>query len=437
MKVTLYIPCFNAEKTIGACLKAVFSQERKADAVLLIDDGSTDATVGIAGSYPLRIIKHEKNQGLAAARNTAVRNTEHEFIASLDSDCSPDKNWLASLCKAFISPGIAGLGGRLEESKTSSVLNLWRSMHMQQHWGDSSEINPPFLFGSNTLFRRKLLVEAGFYNTDYKNNYEDVDMSNRLRKSGYNLIYEPQAVVFHLKEDNVNSLLNTFWKWNHAFYVQEGFYENPGKFIEKIKDNIGLANRFLNEDIAKDKSELVYLDFLTALHHSFRDFEYFSSRSTGRGFEMEPPFKLSLWLSLLDLTFFYHFDGNKKRLSSLLPEKDASQQNFLALSLILYDFIKRKFTDKTFRKMFYSHLLSSLYKIEDKLFLKKLFNLLESHNDWSMLIKKGQDNLNRGFLEALLVNLRNWIEHLTTSCPEIVKFIEVAAKKTERSIVAS
>ncbi|MDD3345090.1 MAG: glycosyltransferase [Candidatus Omnitrophica bacterium] len=437
MKVALYIPCFNAEKTIDACLRAVFSQERKPDTVLLVDDGSTDSSVEIAKRYPLKIIKHEGNLGLAAARNTAVKNMECDLIASLDSDCRPDKNWLGNLCKSFTSTDIAGLGGRVEESAASGVLNLWRSMHMQQHWGGSKETNPPFLFGSNTLFRRKLLVEAGFYNTDYKNNYEDVDMSNRLRNSGYNLIYEPQAVVFHLKEDNINSLLNTFWKWNHAFYVRERFYENPGKFIEKIKDNIGLANRFLDEDLSKGKKELAYLDFLTALHHSFRDFEYFNSCRVGGRFEIEQPIKLSFWLSLLDLTFFYHFDGKKKKLSSFIPDKDMSQQNFLALNLAFYDFMKKRFTDKAFRKIFYGHLLFSVYRIEDSLLLEKLFNLFESHNDWNVLIKKEQANLNKGFLEALLVNLINWIEHLIASRPGIVGYIEDSAQKTERSVMAS
>ena len=66
MKIALYIPCFNAEKTIRVCLNAVFHQVRPADDILVIDDGSTDMTVKIAKKYPVRIITHVKNLGLAS-----------------------------------------------------------------------------------------------------------------------------------------------------------------------------------------------------------------------------------------------------------------------------------------------------------------------------------------------------------------------------------
>jgi len=435
MKVTLYIPCFNAQKTISACLDAVFQQIRPADTILVIDDGSTDLTVEIAKKYPLKIIKHAKNRGLAAARNSAIKNTDAEFIASLDSDCKPDKDWLGYLVKGINLPNVAGTGGKIVEANSSSVFDIWRSVHMQQHWGTVKKINPAFLFGSNTLFRRDALIQAGFYNESYKNNSEDVDISIRLRKIGYNLIYEPLAVASHLKEDDLGSLLNNFWKWNFAFNIEKEFYKNPERFALKIKDNIGLANRFLEEDLKNERHELIYLDFLIALHHSLRDFEYFNLQGEQDESNITIRSKVSFWLSLLDLTFFYHFDASKSKLSCLIPKENFFQQNFFALGLILSDFMKTKFKGREFNKILYKHLLASVYKIRDDQLLDRLFNLTQLHSDWSGLIKKNQVNLNNEFLGGLFLNFKSWIENLAGCFPTIVKLIENSAKKTEEATI--
>ncbi len=437
MKVALYIPCFNSARTIQACLEAVLHQERLPEQILVVDDGSTDATIEIAKKYPVKIIGHPENRGLAAARNTAIRSTDAEFIASLDSDCEPDKGWLACLIKNINSPATAGAGGRVEEGNLSSLFDIWRSVHMQQHWGAKKKTNPPFLFGSNTLFRREALIKAGSYNESYGNNFEDVDISNRLRKSGYNLVYEPRAAAVHLKGDDLFSLLNNFWRWNLAFYIEKGFYVKPGNFIFKIKDNIGLANRFLEEDLKAGRKKLIYLDFLIALHHSLRDFDYFNFCGKQGQFNIDAYAKAPFWLSLLDLTFFYHLDHSKKSLDSFMPRENNFKQNFLALNLVLSAFIQTRFRNIRFKKTLHKHLFLSLYGIYDDQLLSRLLHLSESHADWSGLFKKTQANLNKGFLKALSLNFRGWADNLTGSFPGKIKLIEDSAQQTEEAMEVS
>ncbi|MFA4853727.1 MAG: glycosyltransferase family 2 protein [Candidatus Omnitrophota bacterium] len=437
MKISLCIPCFNSEKTLGACLEGALHQSMPADEILVIDDGSTDMTAAIAGKYPVKIIKHAKNMGLAAARNTAIKNTDAEFIASLDSDCKPDKDWLKYLVGRINLSNVAGAGGRVVETGASSIFDIWRSVHMQQHWGERRKTNPPFLFGSNTLFRKAALISAGFYDDNYRNNFEDVDISRRLRKTGYNLVYEPQAAVGHLREDDLFSLLNNFWRWHFAFYVEEGFYKNPERFAFKIKDNIGLANRFLEEDLNNERYKLIYLDFLIALHHSLRDFDYFNFPGSQGQFNIAMHSKVSFWLSLLDLTFFYHFDCSKRNLSSLIQKEDTFPQNFLALGLILSIFMRMKFSDREFNKTLHRHLLFSVYKIRDDRLLDRFFNLSQLHQDWSGLIKKQQVNLNSGFLEVLLLNFKSCIESLASRFSGISKLIENSARETDQAMTVT
>ena len=69
----------------------------------MVDDGSCDKTIQIVSQYPVKIIRHKANKGLAAARNTAVKNIKTDFVASLDADCLPEPDWLLRLMNKFNS----------------------------------------------------------------------------------------------------------------------------------------------------------------------------------------------------------------------------------------------------------------------------------------------------------------------------------------------
>ncbi len=426
-KVSLYIPCYNAEATIQYCLEAVFKQKYPLKEVVIIDDGSSDKTVEIASRYPVKIIRHDKNKGLAASRNTAIKNVKTEFVASLDADCVAAPGWLEQLMQKFDSSKIAGAGGKLLETHSSTIFDFWRSAHMKQHWEDKETV-PPFLFGSNTVFRRETLINIGLYNENYKNNYEDVDICNRLKEIGCSLIYEPNAIVDHIKKDDIYSVLNNYWRWNLGYYQRENYYSDAKSFIFKIKDNLGLANRYIEEDVASKRYELLYLDFLLALHHSLRDFEYFISQNN-KNLDIPGISSLSSWLTLLDLTFFYHFNSKKEGLSTLIPQAKSFLQNFFALNLILGNCIQDKFKNDATKKKLYRHLLLSVYNINDTYLLQKLLNLVELHQDWDGLIKKKHPNLNILFLKNLSLNFQKWLENLRYRFPGIVQMIESSAEK--------
>ena len=428
MEVSLYIPCFNAAQTIKPCLEAALKQSSPLKEIIVVDDASTDGTADIVSQYPVRLIKQKSNRGLAATRNTALKEINTEFVASVDADCLAEPGWLKQLMKEFKSPGIVGAGGRILETQTSSVFDLWRSIHMKQGWEDINT-EPPFLFGSNTVFRRKALIETGLYNEELRDNYEDVDMCQRLKSKGYALRYQSKATADHLKKDNLYSLLNTFWKWNFEFYRQQNYYTAEDKFVFKLNDNLGLAHRFLEEDIYAKRHQLLYLDFLLALHHCIKDFEYYISHSNQR---QQGNYSLPCWLSLLDLTFFYHFDSGENTLRTMMPKRNKNLQNFLALNLVLGRLIRKRFRDKEFYKILYKHLLFSVYKIDDPYLLDKIFNLTQFHKDWSGFFSKKHSHLDQAFVKKLFFYFGKWMQQSMFHTYELVKLIELSAKLTEK-----
>ncbi len=429
-EVSLYIPCFNAAKTIESCLDAAAKQSYPIKEILVVDDGSTDETISRLSRYPFKLIRHNTNLGLAVARNAAIKSLKAEFIASLDADCLPEYDWLENLMKRLDSSKIAGAGGKLLESYSSSVFDMWRSIHMKQFWSDE-KVSPPFLFGSNTVFRKEALMKVGLYDERFKENYEDVEICNDLKKARYSVIYEPKALVHHLKVDDISSLLNTYWKWHLAFYLKEGYYSDAKSLRFKIKDNLGLSRSYIEEDIASDKYQVIYLDFLLALHHSLRDFEYYISLNNPDKCNLRYS-NTSLCMTLLDLTFFYHFNPKEKKISTLIPKKNSFLQNFIALNLLLGDFIKNNFKSSDFQKRLHRHLLFSVFNLDNPYLLDGLLNLIELHPEWEGLINKKHPSLNSVFLRSFFLEFQDWLEKVIIQFPKIIQIIEISAEMTDR-----
>ena len=93
--VSVVIPAYNAERTIGATLATVLGQTFQDIEVVVVDDGSTDATAGAAtslGDDRVRVVR-QPNAGHAAARNTGIADARGRYIAMIDADdlWLPDK----------------------------------------------------------------------------------------------------------------------------------------------------------------------------------------------------------------------------------------------------------------------------------------------------------------------------------------------------------
>ena len=87
--VSVIMPAHNSANTLGAALDSVLSQDYRNLEVLVVDDGSDDATAEVAASrrdQRLSLIRHSRQKGAAAARNTGMKKARGEFVAFLDSD---------------------------------------------------------------------------------------------------------------------------------------------------------------------------------------------------------------------------------------------------------------------------------------------------------------------------------------------------------------
>ena len=271
--ISLYIPTKNSNKYLSKNLNAIesMSDNKLIKEILIIDTSSKREyeklrqIVRKIKDKRIKIIK-QKNPGLATARNLAIKNSKEELIANLDSDCIPDKNWLSKLINEIQEEDVAGIGGRvieLEKIKKPSLADKWRLVHLKQDWGNKRLINPLYLAGANGLFKREALIKVGLYNEKYKSNYEDVDLSLRLKGAGFKIIYEPKAIVYHIKRDTIKSVLKTSWAW--SFYGNE-----PTTQFSQIKRgffNIFKTVTYFISDLIHLRFTLLFIDILILPTH--------------------------------------------------------------------------------------------------------------------------------------------------------------------------
>lgn len=84
--VSVVIPCYNQAQFLPQAIESVLAQTYQLLEIIVVDDGSTDTTAHVAGSYPrVRYIK-QRNQGLSAARNTGLRASKGNYLVFLDAD---------------------------------------------------------------------------------------------------------------------------------------------------------------------------------------------------------------------------------------------------------------------------------------------------------------------------------------------------------------
>lgn len=260
----MYVPYYNAGQYLKKCLQAVLNQSYPVDEIIVVDDGSSESCQAIIKNLPVRLINNNVNQGLAATRNIAIKEARNNFIAAVDADCQLKEDWLKECMRYFDNPENAAVGGQLHELNSRGIANTWRQVHLKHHWGPVMLVNPPFLSGSNTVIRKDVISTIGFYNDDkYRNNYEDVDLSLRLKKTGFNLVYEPKAQALHLRRDSVLTVMETFWKWK--------FWDFKRKYLIRPLFNLVNSLKLTLEDILAGNYSLIFMDVLTFVFCTYFD----------------------------------------------------------------------------------------------------------------------------------------------------------------------
>lgn len=184
------------EKWIGHCLKKVFDQKYAPGfEVIIVDNLSTDDTLRCVNRFPVKDVKTIDHYLPGKALNLGIESASGDFIVMLSAHCVPkENNWLESLLVNFDDNKIAGVYGRQVPVSFSTPMDV-RDMTITFGLDRRVQTKDSFFHNANGAIRRALLDECPF--NDEVTNIEDRLWASEIIKLGYQLVYEPKAVVFH------------------------------------------------------------------------------------------------------------------------------------------------------------------------------------------------------------------------------------------------
>jgi GT2 family glycosyltransferase len=197
----------NGATTLRDCLDGLLELDYPDYEVIVVNDGSTDATASIAAGYPFRLIE-TPNQGLSAARNTGLHAAHGEIVAYIDDDARPDPHWARYLAATFREGDWAAVGGpNLTPADDTAVADCVGNAPGGPIHVLLSDRQAEHVPGCNMAFRRSALRALGGFDPQFRCAGDDVDVCWRLHERGLRIGFSPAAVVWHHPRRSVRAFL--------------------------------------------------------------------------------------------------------------------------------------------------------------------------------------------------------------------------------------
>lgn len=182
---SVVIPLYNKENFIAETLNSVLAQTFTDFEVIVVDDVSTDDSISVVEKIKderIRIIRHEKNKGLSASRNTGIKNADSEMIAFLDADDLWKEEFLEKIFQLISLYPTAGIfASRYEEEYPDNLTipipspqtKLTDDMGMINFYTEN--LKKPIFCSSCICIKKHVFADTGFY--DEKITFsEDIDL---------------------------------------------------------------------------------------------------------------------------------------------------------------------------------------------------------------------------------------------------------------------
>ena len=195
--VSIIVPVHNDENCIGDLIESLLNQDYPADMreIVIVDNNSTDRSREIVKGYPVTLLQENDIQSSYAARNRGIRNSKHEILAFIDSDCIASPQWLREGIAMLLSGSADLVGGRVEfalSAKRTSA-EMYDSI---TNFDFANSIKKGSTGAGNLFVKRDVFDKVEMFPDSMKSG-GDFTWTSRAVQSGHSLVYAPSAVVTH------------------------------------------------------------------------------------------------------------------------------------------------------------------------------------------------------------------------------------------------
>lgn len=235
----MVVPCYQEERLLSSTLEALAAQTDRAFTLVVVDNGSTDDSVGIAqrfaadAPFAMQVV-HEAEKGTGAAADTGFRTAIARgatWVARTDADCVPRNDWVAGIRRAIESDALEFVAGRIrprtdEDLSLAERFALPVMIALAERYGRYTRTGPQFQYpyfmaaGNNLAITASLYERAGgFPRTAIEVEHEDRALSERVRELTTRAAVRDDLVVYNsVRRVRAYGFVNVLrWYRNHGY----------------------------------------------------------------------------------------------------------------------------------------------------------------------------------------------------------------------------
>jgi glycosyltransferase involved in cell wall biosynthesis len=210
ISVSVVIRCRNEEAHIGRLLTGLIRQSHRPDEIILVDSGSTDATLSIASAFPVSVVHISHDEfSFGAACNLGFEEATSDVVVLVSAHCYPVyDSWIARLVEPFADRDVALAYGR----QTGPPHARFSEQRLFSRWFPSESVRRqrhPFCNNANAAVRRSVW-ESGLRYDEHLTGLEDLDWAKRTIAAGHVMSYVAEAPVVHVHEESFDQVVNRY-----------------------------------------------------------------------------------------------------------------------------------------------------------------------------------------------------------------------------------
>ena len=208
-KASIIIRCYNEEEHIGRLLAGILQQTDQDVEIIIVDSGSTDATLAIASRYPVKTISIKKDDfSFGYSLNVGCEAATGDFLVMVSAHVYPvHHDWLEKLLAPFEDERVGLVYGKQRGNDTSkySEHQVFAKWFPDQSTGNQGH---PFCNNANAAVRKSLWER--FRYDESLTGLEDLAFARQLIGAGYKVAYQAEAEIIHVHDETLKSLFNRY-----------------------------------------------------------------------------------------------------------------------------------------------------------------------------------------------------------------------------------
>lgn len=353
LKASIIVNTFNRGSFLNESLRGLTELDYPDYEIIVVNGPSTDHTEQILAQWQGMIkLGQCPDANLSMSRNIGIEMASGDVIAFIDDDAVPHRRWLSALCQHYLNPKVGGVGGYTYDNtgtcfqaKKTLCDRYGNAFYPSDFFDERPLSNPgsplyPSLLGTNCSYRHSALLDIRGFDNVFAYLLDETDVCLRLTDSGYKIVYEPSALVYHQFAPSHVRSQNRVPRTLYPSVVSKSYFicthgsrfsaERAAEELSRYRTEILRSNKWLSDHAEVTLSHRASLD--DDLAAGIRDGERLARRNYERCPQnggnldldqpkrefMPAPYKKGLGIAFVSKAFPPHSEGGIARWTSMM-----------------------------------------------------------------------------------------------------------------------